>query len=338
MKITYLIGAGASKNALPIVNEIPGRILEIIEKITDTDNKFSDSPKFKNERLPFNKSQALKHLIDDLKWLAEAAKNHASIDTFAKKLFLKDNFKELKKLKAVLSIYFILEQAASPYDKRYDAFLASILDKDIIDFPSNIRIVSWNYDYQFERAFSEYTDSNEIIVNQKRLNVVSKFTYKTHKSDRFAIFKINGTTNFLDHNWRNEHEYFEYFETCISQKLLERILENYTTILHTDSKLYCNLSFAWEEPVNGFENIIEHTITATNDTEALIVIGYSFPFFNREVDRKIINKMTNLNKVYFQAPDAENIKERFLSIRSNIKVENLISRFNVDQFFLPNEL
>ncbi len=29
-KITYLFGAGASKHALPIVNEIPDRILKLI--------------------------------------------------------------------------------------------------------------------------------------------------------------------------------------------------------------------------------------------------------------------------------------------------------------------
>jgi len=338
MKVTYLIGAGASRNALPIVTELPERILAILEKIKDTDGKILDIAFTDNERLPLTKKAALNHLIADLKWLAEKARNHASIDTFAKKLFLKSSFQELKKLKVVLSIYFILEQASSRYDKRYDSFFASILDKDIVDFPSNIRIISWNYDYQFEQAFSEYTDSTEIIDNQRKLNVVSKFTYKQLKTDRFAIFKINGTTNFLDPNWKNEHEYCKHFENSITQQLLESVLENYTSLLHTDLKLYCSLSFAWEDPVDGFGNIVEHTIKETNDTEILIVIGYSFPFFNRGIDREIINSMKKLQKVYFQAPDANNIRERFLSIRNNIRDEYLITRFDIDQFLLPAEL
>jgi hypothetical protein len=338
MKVTYLFGAGASRNALPIVSEIPDRILAIVEKIRDTDNKLLTASPFNNERLPINKVQALTYLIEDLTWLAEAAKNHASIDTFAKKLYLKQNTKELKRLKVVLSIYFILEQSTGSYDKRYDAFFASVLEESISEFPSNIRIISWNYDYQFEKAFSEYTESTDIIDNQRKLNVCSKFTYRKQQSGRFGIFKINGTTNFIDPNWKNEHEYCDQFDNCINLNLLEKVLENYVSILHTDLKLYCNLSFAWERPSSTFPDIVEYAISEINDTEILIVIGYSFPFFNRSVDRKIINGMKKLQKVYFQSPDADNLKERFLSISDKVDSRNMILRFDVDQFLLPAEL
>ena len=71
MKVTYLIGAGASRNALPIVTELPERILAILEKIKDTDGKILDIAFTDNERLPLTKKAALNHLIADLKWLAE---------------------------------------------------------------------------------------------------------------------------------------------------------------------------------------------------------------------------------------------------------------------------
>ena len=48
--------------------------------------------------------------------------------------------------------------------------------------------------------------------------------------------------------------------------------------------------------------------------------------------------MYNLRKVYFQSPDAENIKDRFLSIRDNLKDNQLLVRKNCEQFLLPNEL
>ena len=46
--------------------------------------------------------------------------------------------------------------------------------------------------------------------------------------------------------------------------------------------------------------------------------------------------MSNLKTVYFQAPDADKIKERFLSIRDDIK--DLRLRLDVDQFLIPDEL
>jgi len=70
----------------------------------------------------------------------------------------------------------------------------------------------------------------------------------------------------------------------------------------------------------------------------LIVIGYSFPYFNREIDREIIANMNNLKKVYFQSLDAENLKERFLSIRDDLKDNQLLVRKDCGQFLLPNEL
>jgi len=70
----------------------------------------------------------------------------------------------------------------------------------------------------------------------------------------------------------------------------------------------------------------------------LIVIGYSFPFFNREIDRKIIGNMEELEKVYFQAPDAETIKERFQAIRDDIDEKLLVTKKDIGQFLIPNEL
>jgi hypothetical protein len=47
--------------------------------------------------------------------------------------------------------------------------------------------------------------------------------------------------------------------------------------------------------------------------------------------------MRHLKKVYFQAPDAGDIRERFFSITDLIPSDRLIVRNNVDQFLIPNE-
>ena len=48
--------------------------------------------------------------------------------------------------------------------------------------------------------------------------------------------------------------------------------------------------------------------------------------------------MKNVKKVYFQAPDAEILRERFKSIRNDLNDSDLILRYDLEQFLLPNEL
>jgi len=99
------------------------------------------------------------------------------------------------------------------------------------------------------------------------------------------------------------------------------------------------LTFAWENtPLSN--SIIENATLATSKTYVLVVIGYSFPFFNRVVDRRIINSMINLEKVYFQAPkeDVNNLITRFKAIRSDFKKLDPEPIEDIKQFFLPPEL
>ncbi len=124
-----------------------------------------------------------------------------------------------------------------------------------------------------------------------------------------------------------------------SSALIEIFLQHYASMHHvgkTKERLIPSLSFAWEDYSTG-KVAIKRAIESTSETEILVVIGYSFPFFNRFVDRDIIRSMNRLKKVYFQAPDAEVLKERFLAIRNDLKDENLIIRKDVHQFVFPIE-
>src|SRR5690606_32255913 len=106
------------------------------------------------------------------------------------------------------------------------------------------------------------------------------------------------------------------------------------------------LSFAWEDERSDF---LENVSKLVADTEVLAVIGYSFPFFNREIDIRVIRAMTKLQKVYFQDRRPADVKERFMSLglgevknfRSMVAAENsgrvkLIN--DVAKFHLPPEL
>ena len=49
-------------------------------------------------------------------------------------------------------------------------------------------------------------------------------------------------------------------------------------------------------------------------TEILVICGYSFPGFNKDIDDIIINSMQKLKRVYFQNPNPESIQERFMDL------------------------
>ena len=124
-KITYLFGAGASKHALPIVNEIPDRLIKLIQLLNSKELKLDDEITFKDLKGAPNKTdfEYQNELIETLQWMHDESKNHASIDTFAKKLFIKGEKNKLKHLKIAMSIFFIFEQVLNKPDRQHHAQL-----------------------------------------------------------------------------------------------------------------------------------------------------------------------------------------------------------------------
>ena len=107
--------------------------------------------------------------------VVEEAVKHYTVDTYARKLWLQNKKIKLKTLKEFLCLFFAFEQSSrsdklpniydkqseygvnethihTPLDYRYDVFMATLLDRDML-LPENISIISWNYDYQLELAY-----------------------------------------------------------------------------------------------------------------------------------------------------------------------------------------
>lgn len=339
--VTYLFGAGASRSTIPIVEQlIPSMGYELKLLKTNFDNILDAILKINNN--PYVTKEVFTELIDDFERVISDSEKHQSIDTFAKKLFILGEFDYLKRLKTILSFYFIIIQSRNKADLRYDSFFASILQESPLDFPKNLKILSWNYDYQFEKAYSEYSRDNRTEACLSSLNVISKNSRGGNQIDnnQFGILKLNGTASFmLDTDSSRVYNFIQNVNAEYDIPLIHSILQNYASLHHvqkTKTKLVPSISFAWEDYAYG-KYIVNKAIEFSKQTEILIVIGYSFPFFNRLVDRDIINSMKNLEKVYFQAPDADVIKERFLAIRDNIPDKDLIIRKDVIQFVFANE-
>lgn len=339
-KITYMFGAGASRNALPTVKEIPSRLKNLINFLNKEKLQLSTEETFKDTGLENLESKKFyqKELINDLQWLLDISSKHASVDTFARKLSIIGDSKNLKKLKVVLSVFFTFEQIIKQPDERYDSFFASLYNENG-ELPENIRILSWNYDSQFELSYLQYSRSRDISMIQSALNINHKYG-NNHERDRFGIYKLNGTTGLRRYNG---YEYVHYGYTKslnveIDINIVNEIIKSYTVGIFSRN-IKSVFSFAWE--TESYEkSIIKMAREATEDSIALVVIGYSFPIFNRNTDREIIGAMKNLKRVYFQAPDAEILIERFKAIKNDIKEKDieLIPKYDLEQFVIPYEL
>lgn len=325
-KITYLLGAGASfgertedgniVRGVPIVSEFRKAISRLNTLLGGNNRDASDLRKMR--------------LYDELKWLGDNCDSYPTIDTYAKMLFVTKRSEEYERIKRTLTLFLLLHQINTPRDLRYDGFIASLLDQNG-NFP-NIDILTWNYDSQFEIAYADYSKRGKYISDLwNELNVINK-TVETGKAygTGFSITKLNGTALFVDKDGNKIIDLFNggYKNDRELWTEIDRIL-NYST-------LYQNtLSYAWERNNDFVAKVAERV----KNTSSLVVIGYSFPYVNREIDRTIIQNMHLLERIYIQDPYANEIKESVEAILSDkVRKVNIITKTNTKQFFIPNEL
>jgi len=346
-KIIFLLGAGASCNALPMVSQIEKELAKIISSLREpagpNDSKLRSqySKRVKNSKIENRHNAKLKSVVLDefvtsLEWLEKSCSEHFSIDTYAKKLYLQQKFSKLNELKITLSCFFTLLQNTG-FDNRYDSFLASIID-DLKLLPSNIQVVSWNYDYQLEIGMSNFLNTKDLKYVNEFLKVYSKGDKleSVNRTNQFSLFKVNGTTQI-----KSEEKRINITDTYGIDELdlLDEVLFYYYSV--KDKKTEPSLSFAWENEVDG--NFFELIGVNIFDRETLVIIGYSFPFFNRKVDSKILKTMRNLKKIYIQDPhNADAIEQRVKSLFGETAIGKNITYQKIkdikDQFYLPFEL
>lgn len=332
--VTYLIGAGASAGkrvktngqiieGLPCVKEIPKRLSILSSQFNSAKSNFSGA-----------RRSEINNLETTITKLYEASSHHSTIDTYAKKLFLRNEQNDFLSLEINLAFYFIVEQILLKPDSRYDTFLANILNNKL-ELPENINIISWNYDSQFEIAYREYS-------NDKKLPIASKKQW--NEAENPKILKVNGTAAFdkmnniplLREKFPSLSSSFGMGADAIDYNRMAYILNLYKEIQNGNVGM-TQLSFAFDglrndSLYNAVDKIIEKT-------DVLVVIGYTFPFFNREVDRRLLSGIDNNNTIiYIQDIYPERIKQSIKAVLPDFREDNFILLNDVDQFFLPPEL
>jgi hypothetical protein len=359
-KVTYLLGAGASCQCLPTYQNFGARYKTFLKILKDN-----------LEETNFGYKQGLEQIIALANDFYNEFNFHNTPDTIAKKYFHQTNEGQahLDDLKIILTLFFIYEQGLSNYltlsieglktdnkqvvDKRYDAFIASILNPIYgeLTLNSNINILTYNYDVQFEICYQNYSKKSFIDCQLDLQSIPGIRTIESSfKFDisKFSIVHLNGIAYSERIVTEQSIPAYPAFTQDIL-KLIEHLVEHFRTMKTNECLAGKNfLHFAWERSETyphktiSLKNTLLAAEAICDDVETLVIIGYSFPIFNRPLDTQLIKRMKNLRRIYIQAPNADEIKDTLRSIFSmhnGAFVEQRITTIKeVNYFHIPNEL
>lgn len=337
-KVVYLLGAGASfgtrengigsqiVTGLPIVSEIGGElenITKILSSILLNDKDLEES------------KQRLIRDFQDLKVQCAGT----TIDSYARKLWLQNDMQGFSRVELLLTIFFVLEQIVHRPDARYWVFLSKVAPRDkasdALRLLEDIGILSWNYDNQIELAYRQFFGDDYSYIREK-LGIYDVKDYEQkHLSQKYCkIIKLNGTANFTrEEDWLKCSD-----NNTIDESVLKMILERYNTCsqLGRSCDGMVKLNFAWEKQWS--KDMLENKIPQlVHDAQALIVIGYTFPDYNREIDRIIFEDMPNLKSIFIQDIDPDRIQENIIAVIPEDKLAEvkIFPRKVVEQFHFP---
>lgn len=330
VNVTYLLGAGASHPELPLVSGISESLENFAEELNKEAFQQTSNEKF-SQLAKHSKQDVLELLIKDIKWLKSEIDQQVSIDTYAKKLFTSGNINKLKKLKAITTVHFIFIQCFNQkVAGRYDNFWATILGSHSNDIPKNIRILSWNYDFLLEKSYADFYGNSNFNDIQSILNCHPSSNSRVDP-DNFGVYKLNGTTTISEYD-KPANVVEDFSKIQVDRFFIEKLALTYLKLSEFSNDYKSNLKFSWEPDQY---NIIENAKQAIKKTNILVVIGYSFPPFNREVDRQLINHMTSLEKIHIEDPKFHEVNSNLSSALQFLGKVNIEKVNNFNTFYSP---
>lgn len=351
-KITYWFGAGASYYAVPLQGNLAINLLSFGRHLS-TRYDLNSSTTYHNDD-PAEWYDTLYNFGKRFSKLMREALSYGTVDILAKKLWLNGRQDELTELRFGLSVFFnywkYYRNSRASYapekvdtkngkyyefkdiDPRYFSLLSVLLDRNeneriTLDFSLNF--LSYNYDLQLESALCEMLDLKD---NDKFRYQNLNSAYPFNRSQGFQnnrIIHLNGHEGFrYDDSGRD----FEIFTELHSHN--ERSF--FATIANIIQKneieeAGSDIRYAWEMD----EGKMERAKQILSETNHLIIIGYSFPSFNRRIDRELLQALPLNADITYQ--DKNHQSEVLESIVNEENVELIEYKSEVDQFFVPHQ-
>ncbi|SDL72252.1 hypothetical protein SAMN04488034_10915 [Salinimicrobium catena] len=336
LKVTYLLGAGASYKAVPIWRHQGSSMIQVGEELVR-----EAELKFKRRNVPGpNEDHAyLMKFANQLKYLGRQAEIFGSIDIYAKRLYLLNNTEELNNLKKCVSIYFDLWESGllncskekfAILDKRYLSLLSVLLEQNEESprLNSNVSFITWNYDLQFEKAYETFLPEKEKSLK----SIISKINYPTAEEN---IIHLNGYRGVYT-NGTEEFEIVDKMKFSSVESYLKEILRKRDELDTTKNNFQNSIKYAWEMESDS----LERAKLLMEKTDILVIIGYSFPAFNRAIDQALIKefeKGSGYKKVIYQDPNANEDIVRSLFRKGYKNGYVKLEKENTAQFFIPHE-
>jgi hypothetical protein len=331
--ITYLLGAGASCKCLPTYSDFHSRLEQFFKFLSSTipsdsttidfkkryNSLISEIPQYitpdayvKALHLTNNEEEiSLKKLISVYLIFEQLQKDQRMLDSIGRQI--SDKYKNLKEFDRPNYIKRLLE-FNNPIDPRYLPFFANLIFKKENEISiAPINIVSWNYDSQVETALKRF-QFNHLMDSNK---------------DLFQFIKLNGSANFP---WKSQALTFDFNEHHMTSHTVKDMIEFLKT--QNEECETMELKFAWEVDDESVKRNRENAKKVLSETDIVVVIGYSFPDFNRYIDRELFAGFKG-GKIYIQDPNGAIIKERFEGVKADFR--NVHVRSDRENFLVPSE-
>lgn len=278
---------------------------------------------------------------DEVAKLPDLVAPYATIDLYARWLQTNRDLHRLDRFKAVLITFFAIEQYSNGFDPRYEGFFGSILDHANRKLPEDVVILTWNYDQHIAMALAragQHSDLNEVM---QRYGIRTLWRLSKGQVSDFKVLHLNGIAGFNARACdRPMHDYIG--DKCHTRGIpLDEISYFFGMLFHdrfSSSEGQMLLSYAWEA-LEDRGTPWDKVIAQVQDVGELVVVGYSFPDFNRLVDLKLIAAMQGLKRIVVQAPpdavDGLLIKLRMIMPEH---ADKLIAYPQTREFYVPNQL
>lgn len=342
-KVLYLLGAGASANALPVIGQIGERISIQREWLLGQRGTMPPGPIPNCFDIGYD--DAFSRLQSAMDQLHAVHKDHDTIDTYAKKLYLSGSSgrEKVQQLKAALTLFFAIEQFRCGFDRRYEGFLASIMKPGTGSWPQlhdDVIILTWNYDQQLLLGLNRFCQTDHLNQLMRDYKVKSLLTLNQDSRRDFKILHLNGIAGY---NWQRED--YPLFDSPQGTEITGHAWNNMLrSFIHTYHREYRSrgprmlLDYSWEA-MDDSETPWQQVQESIADCSVLVSIGYSFHHFNRPADKKVLGHLP-LERVYVQSKgeSAHDMVDAFRHVRPDVPMTAVHAITKAESFYVPPDL
>ena len=370
--ILYILGAGASANAIPTVKDFQER-LELLTCALFFADWTIDSETFEKV---WGTKQLVSNLsdkpIDDTVYflnqqyvVSKDLNGMSSIDTLAKNYYLQMKLmgKQFSYIKSVIKNLIRFEQSnhSTRLNELFTFLRSEASNNSLESMIANLNMLNANYLRENKELVKYLNDLKDKLVS-KYFDANPKLSTENYRSYSLDQRYVNFLLNIINHSsdrHKKIHIVSWNYDTQFELAAEELNLPNANNAVWQDLKnnmhklngdINSGIKFAFEN-ADGDTSIADEIITKWQLQDVtftdIVVVGYSFPFYNRFIDSRILNsdRFIGIPNIYICEPDTtgfDSVKTSITSIvnpssRLSIAIKNqcVYHRPDPKNFFIP---